>query len=219
MGEDALPFLFSFLAGIALKSDRPFAVRIALAEELLELAELAVGQCVHRIDDDCLDAAARSAAEHMIHNRDDVCEALAGTRSGRQDVGAAAAGDAHGIGLMPVEPERLPGRVLVLSDAKNPPAFLVQDCLAGEVVDPVAGFKRWIELDQRLGPEEALCEAPVDVLSNPRVADLDEAGNVGCKIMDESITKFEDVHELSECPEPACLILLRIYMATGLASG
>ena len=53
------------------------AVRVAVVEELTKLAVLAVCQGVHRIDDDGLDAFARTAPQDMVDDRDYVGEALA----------------------------------------------------------------------------------------------------------------------------------------------
>ncbi len=63
------------LAGIALEGDRRFVIRETQAEELAQLAHLAVGQGVHGIDDDRFDTLAR-IAQHVIHDGDDVGQDL-----------------------------------------------------------------------------------------------------------------------------------------------
>ena len=56
ISNDRLALLVTLLAGVALESHRPLAVGVAGSEELLQLLFLAIGQGVHRVDDDRLDA-------------------------------------------------------------------------------------------------------------------------------------------------------------------
>ena len=55
---DLVAFLVRLLAGVAGKGDWASAVGVAVFEELLQLAHLAVGERVHGVDDDRLDAIA-----------------------------------------------------------------------------------------------------------------------------------------------------------------
>jgi hypothetical protein len=48
-----------------------------MAQELFQLTVLAVGQCVHRIDDNRLNAFPGTAMQHVIDDRHNVGEALA----------------------------------------------------------------------------------------------------------------------------------------------
>jgi hypothetical protein len=50
--EDAPALLLALLAGVRGEGDRSPAVGVAVAEELAEFVELAVGQGVHRVDDE-----------------------------------------------------------------------------------------------------------------------------------------------------------------------
>jgi hypothetical protein len=75
--EDRLPLLVRLLARVAPERDRVRTRPRAVGEELLELACLAVGERVHRINDDRLNALARPVAEHVIDERDEVSKALA----------------------------------------------------------------------------------------------------------------------------------------------
>ena len=110
--EDRLALLVALLAGVAAERDRPGRARRADAEELLELADLAVGQRVHRVDDDRLDPRARPVTQHVVDDRDDVGEALARAGAGRQHVVRAGARDLDRLALVAVQPQRLarPGR-------------------------------------------------------------------------------------------------------------
>ena len=73
------------------------------AEELLQLAALAVGQSVHRVHDDRAHALAGAVAQDPVDDRNDVGHRLAGSGAGRQDVGLTAGGDLDGIGLVPMK--------------------------------------------------------------------------------------------------------------------
>jgi hypothetical protein len=86
VGDDRSPGLVVLLVGIALEGDRPFTIGKAGAQELLEFSELAVGQGVHRVHADGLGPGLGPGAEHGVHDRDDVGEALARPRSRGQHV-------------------------------------------------------------------------------------------------------------------------------------
>jgi len=66
--EDRVAVLAAFLACVPGEGD----LRVFLSEELLQFADLAVRQGVHRVDDDRLDALAAAVAEHPVDDRDDV---------------------------------------------------------------------------------------------------------------------------------------------------
>ena len=78
--------LTSFLSRVAGEPHRRLTLWIGRVDELSELLVLAVGEGVHRVDDDRLDAAPGAAAQHAVHDRHDVAKALAGTGAGRQHV-------------------------------------------------------------------------------------------------------------------------------------
>ena len=77
LSQDSLPLVGALLARIALERDWTVAVRVAVAEELAQFAPLAVGQGVHRVDDDRLDASPAATPQDEIHGRHDVGHALA----------------------------------------------------------------------------------------------------------------------------------------------
>ena len=77
MAANCVAFRPFFLARVAGEADRGLTFRISLLQELARLLVLAVGQGVHRIHHDCLDAPVRTAAQDMVHDGHDVGEALA----------------------------------------------------------------------------------------------------------------------------------------------
>jgi hypothetical protein len=106
--RDDLSFLLArFLPGITREGYRPLPIWIAMTQELLQFALLAVGEGVHRVHDDSLDTTARSTAEDVIHDGDNVGQTLARARTGRQDIVMAGTGDLDCICLVFVEAQRL----------------------------------------------------------------------------------------------------------------
>ena len=76
----------SFLSRVPGEPYRRLTLRIGRVDELSKLLVLAVGERVHRVDDDRLDAAPGAGEQHAVHDRHDVAQALAGTGAGRQHV-------------------------------------------------------------------------------------------------------------------------------------
>ena len=74
--------------------------------------------------------------------------------------------------------------------------------VADELVDCPARLERGVQLDDRIGPEQALIELAIDVLRDPLVADDDEAARVVGVVVDEALTEIEDVQET---PRPSSL--------------
>jgi hypothetical protein len=105
LGDDRPALLFAFLAGVALEGDRALAVGAPGAQELLELAVLAVGQGVHGVDADGLHPRLAPAPEDRVHDRDDVSKALARPCPGGEHVRPVAAGHLYRLDLVAVEPQ------------------------------------------------------------------------------------------------------------------
>ncbi len=158
------------------------------------LALLAVGQGVHRVDDDGPDAPPAALAQDVVHDRHDVGHALARAGAGGQHVGQARAGDADGLGLVAVREQRLPVALRLGLDAEDAAALGVQDAPRDQVVDGRARLEGGVELDEGLGPEDAGLELAVDVVAQAGVADLDEAAGVGGVVLNQVVAEVEDVH-------------------------
>ena len=128
IAPNRLAGLSPLLPGIASESNEGLALRVASVDELPELLALAVGQRVHRIDDDGLDAATRTAPEHVVHDRHDVGEALAGTGPGRQHIGPTLLRLENRLALVLMKEELLAAVVGVgLGDPEDSPAFAVEN--------------------------------------------------------------------------------------------
>ena len=140
MGDDGLLFLVGFLAGVALEGDRRPALRESPTQKLLQFVELAVGQGVHGVDDDGLDASAAAMVENIVHDGDDVGQALPGAGAGGQDIVVAGHGSLDGVSLMLMESQR-PVRFIGGFDAEDVAALRVQRPLVDQVLNPWAGLE------------------------------------------------------------------------------
>ena len=195
VGPDGVASLAPLLPGIAGEANQALAFRVAPVDELPELLVLAVGEGVHRVDDNGLDAASGSGAEHVVHDRYDVGEALSGAGAGRQYVGAALLRLADRLALVLVE-EELPAAVvgLGLVDPEDSRALRVENALLDQIVDRASGPERRVELKERFRPEALGVENAVDESLDPRVTNLDEAPDVAPIVGDEVSSEVEDVH-------------------------
>ena len=195
VGPDGVPSVAILLSGEALETDPRLAFRVAPVDELPELLILAVGEGVHRVDHNGLDAAAGSVAEHVVHNRHDVGEALSGAGARRQYVRAALLRLADRVALVLME-EELPAAVvgLGLVDPKDPRAFRVESALVDQIIDRAPGLERRVELEERFRPEAFAVEDAVDESLDLQVTDLDEAPDVVPVVGDEVSPEVEDVH-------------------------
>ena len=101
-GDDFLALFVGLLPCVAPESHRRAPGWIAAVEELLELAHLAVGQGVHRVHDDGLDAFAAPTPKHVIDDRHDVREALARARARCEYVTVSGTCGANALDLVAV---------------------------------------------------------------------------------------------------------------------
>src|SRR4051812_25055303 len=168
-----------------------------MSEKLPQLLFLAVGERIHRIDDDCLDSAApASLAEHVVDDRHDVGEALARAGACREDVVLALLRGADCVRLVAVEAQRVT-RAIELSrlvDPEDLAAFLVEQPLRNELIDQPARLERRVELQWRIGPQESRIELRLDMSANSVVLDRQEGPRVFAVVTDQLISESEDVH-------------------------
>jgi hypothetical protein len=138
VGDDLLALLVGLLTGVAGERHGPFTVRVAVIEELLELPVLAVGQGVHRVDDDGLYAASRSTSQDVVHHGDYVGKALARASAGRKAIVVPRTGRLDRLGLVTVQSQVFSRVVKPLLPAKYTSALLVQNTLRDQLVDRLA---------------------------------------------------------------------------------
>ena len=144
-----------------------------------------VDESVHRVDDDSADAVARRVVlENVIHDGDEVSEALAGTSAGGEDVGLAAGGDADSLLLVDVQAKGLPGA----SIHEKAGAEGMQQPLGHQFGHGAARRVSGVELQKRLRPEHPLAQPPVDELADTVVPDIEETAHVGVVIFQYPLT-------------------------------
>src|SRR3546814_2696444 len=108
---DTVALVLALLTCIASKG-RPQSIgQPGLRDELIEFLDLAVGERVHRVDDDCARTRRLTVCPSPNRRIDDgyeEAEGLAGTGAGRDDKTLTTGCFAHRLGLMPVQSDRLP---------------------------------------------------------------------------------------------------------------
>ena len=88
------------------------ALAETVAQVLLQLAELGVGERVHRVDDDGPHPAARlrprrlALLQYVVDDRDDVRQGLAGAGTGGEHIGVTGLRGLDGLPLVQMEGER-----------------------------------------------------------------------------------------------------------------
>ena len=128
-------------------------------------------------------------AQHVVDDRHEVSETLAGAGAGRGDHRPAAPGRPDRLLLMPVEPE------VLAEEARRPP---VQLALGRELPEGRPRRIGRVQLQDRIRPELALGQLVPDEPLDPLVIDVDEALDVVPVLADHPVPKLEDVegHDL-----------------------
>ena len=162
------------LAGVALESDRRDAA-VAVEQELAELFELAVRQCIHGVDDNRLDPLATALTQHPIDDRHDVGQRLARPGTGGEHVGGAGGSDLDRIALVAVQGEGAGTGIAEANLAsKDPRIFGSQQACGHEVIDRAAGGETRIQTQPRVGPLCTVCGEVRYDLSDSHVTGVDE---------------------------------------------
>src|SRR5260370_1030946 len=81
----------------------------------------------------------------------------------------------------------------------------VQRRVEHEAGDDPTGLKGGVESDHRLRPEVALGEARLDAFADALVSQCEEAADVAGIVVDQVLTKLEDVHGRSS-PRPGGIV-------------
>lgn len=194
---DPVPRLEVILSRVALEGHRSIKPRPEV-EELGEFLHLAVGQGVHRVHDDRLDARARTRAEHMIDDRDDVGQALAGAGSGGQHVVAVVRCNPDGLRLVAPKGQAFAHRIgLRLAKPEDRPGRRMQHPFLNQLLDGSSRRERGIQTDPRMRPQLARVESLLNTGPDSLVADPHEARGVLAVGVDEALAQLEDVHQKS----------------------
>jgi len=194
VAEDLLALLVTLLTRVPREGHRRAPLREAVLEELAQLAALAVGQRIHRIDHDGADASAAALSKDAVDDRHEVAQALARACAGGEHVAPSGWSDLDGLALMPVQRELRPVALLGASlDPEDPPAALMEDAGVHQLVDRATGLEARVEGEPWIRPTQATPELLVDVGADALVANLQEPSGVRLVISDQPVTNLEDV--------------------------
>jgi hypothetical protein len=106
----------------------------------------------------------------------------------------ATARDEYRVCLLTVQLERLARARGIRLNTKGPTALGMKDAFANQLVDRGARLKRWVQLDERVRPEDACFELAANVLPDLRVMYLKEAPSISRVVVDQAMTKVENIH-------------------------
>src|SRR6266508_3988221 len=192
--EDPLALLVGLLTGVPGEGHRRVPFGKTVLEELLQLAELAVGKRVHGIHDDRSNALAAALSQDAVNDRHEIAQALAGARARGEHVAPSGSGNLDSLALVEVEDERRPRTLFRAAlDSKDPPAPLVQDTGVDEFVDGAARLEAGVEGEPRVRPSQPTRELLIDIGADALVANLQKAPGKRLVVFDEPITNVEDV--------------------------
>ena len=98
--HDAVFFLVIFLTGVPFKGDWTFSIWKTVFKEFFQFAFLTVRQCIHGINNDCLNSLATPITQYVIDYWDDICEAFSRSSSCCKNIVLTFSGRSDGIFLM-----------------------------------------------------------------------------------------------------------------------
>jgi hypothetical protein len=104
--QNLVPALLRLLPGVEGMSHLAGASRSSCVQVALQLLDLAVGQRIHRVDDDRSGLLRLRVPQHVIHDGHDVTHALTRPGAGRQNVALALLGEIDSVPLVPMKEQR-----------------------------------------------------------------------------------------------------------------
>jgi hypothetical protein len=110
------------------------------------------------------------------------------------------ASGADSIGLVAVKPESDVGVVRAFSRTEHAGAFLEEDVLLDQLVNALARLEGGVQMDQGIGPEEALIEPLPALLLDVCVLYANAAADIRPVIVNQAIAKLEYVQGFPSDP-------------------
>ncbi len=191
---DGLTLLGLFLARVTGHGYRPLAWGKAI-QKFVELLQLAVGQGVHRIDDD--GARARSGVlslglEDPVDDRNEKGQGLARCRARGDDIALALLGLGEGFQLVGIELQGLgiPTRLVELEDLR---AAGVQFTRLGQFLNGTLALVVGVDLNEGFGPITAGGVLPLHFLEDVISGYPGKAAREGLIFIDQLIAEREDI--------------------------
>ncbi len=164
-------------------------------QKLVELFQLAVGQGVHRIDDDgpgaCF-AVGLLGLENAVNDRDEEGQGLSRPRAGRDHVALTSLTFGQGFHLVFVKVQGL-WRTFGFPDLENVCAGRIQDALLHQLLHRALALVVRVDLHQRLRPVAALRVLIFDLGLDIGCGDTHEAAGKAAIAFDELVAELENV--------------------------
>ncbi len=185
------------LAGVSGEGGTQVSGQSRLLNELFQLFHLAVGQRVHRINDDCPSTrrfACSPCAYGCINDRDKKAQRLAGSGSRRDDKALASRCLCHRLCLVPVKPYG------VIVYAKNSRSIGMEGTLQHKILDASSPFEVWVDTDQRLRPETTARVEGVNLRTDVLGADLGKRARKPLVVLYERPVQIKNIHAVSSGP-------------------
>jgi len=110
------------------------------------------------------------------------------------------ASSADGIGLVAVTPESDAGVARAFTHTEHAGAFLEEDVLLDQFVNALTRLEGGVQLDQGIGPEEALIEALPTLLLDVCVLYANAAADIRPVIINQALAKLEYVQGFPSDP-------------------
>ena len=195
IGQDLIPNIVSVLAGVALIGHRRTVAPRSVLQELVQLLHLAVGQGVHRVHHHGLGPLAGASAQDVVHDWDDVGQALARPGARGQQIVAPGLGGFDGLSLVPVQHKPpAPGIALALADAEDAGRVGMQHPGGGEVVDGPARLEARVEGQHGMRPHRLVVESRLELPPQVGIGNAHEARRVAPILVDQPLPQVEHVH-------------------------
>ena len=192
--RDGAAFRLAFLAGVALDGEGTKLWRIAM-QKLVEFFQLAVGQSIHRIDDNgpgtCF-AIGLLGLEYAVDDRDEKGQGLPRPRSGRDHIALAFLAFGQGFHLVLVKMQGF-WRTFRLPDLEDLCAGSMQDPLCRQVLHRALALVIRVDLHQRLRPIATLRILMFDLGLDIRRSDANETAGKAAVSFDELVAELENV--------------------------
>lgn len=192
--RDGAAFRLAFLAGVALDGEGTKLWRIAM-QKLVEFFQLAVGQSIHRIDDNgpgtCF-AIGLLGLEYAVDDRDEKGQGLPRPRSGRDHIALAFLAFGQGFHLVLVKMQGF-WRTFRLPDLEDLCAGSMQDPLCRQVLHGALALVIRVDLHQRLRPIATLRILMFDLGLDIRRSDTNETAGKAAVSFDELVAELENV--------------------------
>ena len=189
---------FRFLTGVTRKCWPQLFIDAGGTDEFFQFFKLAVGQCVHGIDDDRsrLPTFPSSTRSHdRVDDRNEEAKRLAGASSRCDDKALATLRLCDGSLLMSMEADRL----AMLAYRKYAAKFGIQNPIGNQSIDAGALFVARVDCDERGRPEAVLVICRIDLLSDLGGVNTGEGPcEFGIAVNQRSI-EFEDIQGTPQC--------------------